>query len=471
MPLNLLAWYVLIFSVGVASTAVEITGLRFLAPLFGSSLPVWGSAIATVLAGLAWGYSEGGRQAQTRTPLPLVFRYSVVGSVVFLWIPVAFRLVTYAQNVYLTSNNSVALISAFGLSFLTLFVPSFIFGMINPLAVQAQATAREQAPGEVAGKIASLSTIGSLVGILLPSFLLIPLVGTNITVWLCAAPALLLGLRGFFKQRRDTRLLVLLAVTLSTVFLPNRHESNVLFAAETRQQHVTVREHNGSRLLTFDASLGIQSLFTKNTYTHGYWDYLAAVPAFFASQDHLSVLVLGAAASTTERQMHRLWQEAKTFDFTSVEIDSELFAIADRYFYPPARQTVVADARRFVAADNHQYDLIIIDVYERELSVPFHLTTVEFFEQLRPRLAPGGIVAININATDEQTLWVRSLARTAAAIFPEVRLAAVPDSCNFLLLATTKSWPQATSALPLIQPLLPPLENATRPDADGLLLT
>lgn len=40
MATRQLLWYGFLIAVGAASTAVEIVGLRLLAPVFGSSLPV-----------------------------------------------------------------------------------------------------------------------------------------------------------------------------------------------------------------------------------------------------------------------------------------------------------------------------------------------------------------------------------------------------------------------------------------------
>ncbi|MBI4022043.1 MAG: fused MFS/spermidine synthase, partial [Candidatus Andersenbacteria bacterium] len=153
-------------------------------------------------------------------------------------------------------------------------------------------------------------------------------------------------------------------------------------------------------------------------------------------------------------------------------LDGALVPIAQAYFDPPQRQIVIADARAFTASDHNLYDLIILDTYTRELSVPFHLTTIEFFTSLKNRLADGGLLAINANSLSRDSLWMKSLARTLTAVFPRVRVAEVPHSCNHLLLAAASIRQQSTPPVPpLISPLLPPLLAAAPPSPGGILLT
>src|SRR4029079_5825138 len=64
-----------------------------------------------------------------------------------------------------------------------------------------------------------------------------------------------------------------------------------------------------------------------------------------------------------------------------------------------------ADARPFLRRTDERYDLIIVDAYHQPY-VPFYLATREFFRLARERLAPGGIVALNVAAVpgDESLL-------------------------------------------------------------------
>lgn len=469
MPSNT-HWYLLLFTIGAASIAVEIAGLRLLAPLFGTSLPIWGAAIATVLAGLSVGYSTGGTHARSHASFEAVCQYGSFGAALFLWMPVAFQLALWLRTTGLQEGHPLLMIASFIFMLVMLFFPSVIFGMISPFAVQVEATRQKQPAGQVAGRISMISTLGSLFGILIPSFITIPFLGTRITVWLFAGSVLLLSAGSLMRSWRInvTAVSVALAVAFSSLTLINT--PNILFADETEHQYVTVRQEGSNRILAFDANLGIQSLYTDHLYTRGYWDYLAALP-MFSSKQNLSVAVLGAAASTTERQMNSFWNGSKQFSFTSVELDGDLFQIGDIYFHAPERRKVTSDARSFMSSETNTYDLIVIDVYSRELTVPFHLATQEFFQTIKQRLSSDGIVAINLNAANQDTIWIQSMARTVGLVFAEMRLAHIPASCNYLLLASNHALIPASPIPPTIEPLTPPLVTAIEPPTEGILLT
>lgn len=469
-----LNWYTFLLVVGTASIAVEITGMRFLAPLFGSSLPVWGLAIAAVLAGLAWGYTVGGHLVQHGSSPVIVFRQAAWGATIFLWMPAVFYLAMWLQDFSHQLNSSFYLAPAAFLAYGILFVSSYIFGTVSPLAVQVEADRRHQSAGQVAGRISTLTTLGSLAGILIPSFFTIPLLGSHITVWLFAGLTLSLSVRPLVQEPKHLLRMLFLAALAVLITLTLRTSNNhIIFAKETRHQFVTVQQDGQTRQLVFDANIGIQSIYSPDLYTNGYWDYLASLPVLLPETDtNISVLVLGAAASTTERQMHRFWQDTRTFQFTSVELDGDLFAIADAYFDPPQRQTVTADARQFIASTPDQYDIIAVDAYARELTIPFHLATTQFFAQLSEHIAPNGLLAINVNTVSANSLWLRSLGRTLHEQFPYLRLVHIPRSCNYLLLASHHPLPSENLSAPsAIIPLLPALQTAIPLQTDGLLLT
>jgi len=78
-----------------------------------------------------------------------------------------------------------------------------------------------------------------------------------------------------------------------------------------------------------------------------------------------------------------------------------------------------ADARPFLRRTGERYDLIVVDAYHQPY-VPFYLATREFFALVRERLAPGGIVALNVAAVPDDERLVRAIGRTVGAELPQV---------------------------------------------------
>ena len=153
-------------------------------------------------------------------------------------------------------------------------------------------------------------------------------------------------------------------------------------------------------------------------FTGGEWDMFLTLPPLLAEPPR-RVLMLGNAAGTTARAFGALYPGV-TYD--GVELDPQVTAVARRYFGLGAipRLTVcTADARPFLRTTKNRYDLIMIDAY-RQPYVPFYLATREFFALCRARLAPGGIVALNVSAVPGDTRLVAGVAGTLASEFPQV---------------------------------------------------
>ncbi|MFC1799841.1 hypothetical protein ACFL2Z_02910, partial [Candidatus Eisenbacteria bacterium] len=82
--------------------------------------------------------------------------------------------------------------------------------------------------------------------------------------------------------------------------------------------------------------------------------------------------------------------------------------------------TAYADPRNYLSVSNQQYDLILL-----ESPVPFtrrgaELLTADFFELLRSRLSPGGMVCQSISTADLSPELLGLVTRTFATLFPHV---------------------------------------------------
>jgi len=93
----------------------------------------------------------------------------------------------------------------------------------------------------------------------------------------------------------------------------------------------------------------------------------------------------------------------------AVEIDPTVVRLAGEYFDVRSGGNVrihTADAVAFIESTTERYDLILMDAFLRPSSstdatgVPSGLKTLEFLGRLKAALAPGGIVAFNINEHD-----------------------------------------------------------------------
>jgi spermidine synthase len=89
----------------------------------------------------------------------------------------------------------------------------------------------------------------------------------------------------------------------------------------------------------------------------------------------------------------------------STEIDAEVVRLARRWFgiRPDERMPVhIEEGRSFLARqpETIRYDSILVDCFTGSGQHPYSLSTREFYELTRSHLAPGGVVATNLDASD-----------------------------------------------------------------------
>lgn len=159
----------------------------------------------------------------------------------------------------------------------------------------------------------------------------------------------------------------------------------------------------------------------------GYSDYLQ-LPVAYKPQTR-RILYVGLGGGSAPK---RTWRDFPGMRIDAVELDPEVVSAAYKYFAlprDPRLNVEVEDGRRFLAANEGPWDVIVVDAFYSD-SIPFHLATREFLELVRSRLAPGGLVSANIigAVTGPDSRLFRSMLRTYRAVFPTVNIHPVLDA-------------------------------------------
>jgi len=150
-----------------------------------------------------------------------------------------------------------------------------------------------------------------------------------------------------------------------------------------------------------------------------YTDYFFLGPAY--NRRAKTVLFLGLGGGSAPKRLGRDFPELR---LQVVELDSVVVDVARRFFSVPETLPVaVADGRRYLAGNDTRWDVIAIDTFYDD-GVPFHLTTREFLELVRARLAPGGVVVTNVlgAVTGPSSKLFRAVYRTYRSVFPTVTI-------------------------------------------------
>lgn len=429
---------VLAFVVGAASLGAEIAAARLMAPWFGASTIVWANTIATVLVSLSVGYFIGGRLAD-RDPTPAGLSRLVLSAAVLL------AVVPFVANPFLRvsvealdSVSAGAFVGSLLGVLVLIAVPVMLLGAVAPYAVRLKVTTVEEA-GRIAGRLYAISTLGSLAGVFLASLVLVPFVGTRRT-FLCFSVALavvaVLGLGRRAGVVVPLLLAALIAVPVGTVKATGG--GRVIWEQETEYQYARVVEDpDGERRLELNEGQAVHSVYTPGRWLTGnYWDEMLVLPfAAPTTAPPRSIAILGNAAGTTARAYRHFFPGTSV---DGVEIDGALNDVGRELFdlRPSARLRLhTADARPFLRRAERRWDVIVVDAY-RQPYIPFYLSTREFFELVRERLNPGGMVIVNVGHPERSDRLEKVLAATMASAFPTV-LRDPSQDVNTMLVGTT----------------------------------
>jgi spermidine synthase len=139
----------------------------------------------------------------------------------------------------------------------------------------------------------------------------------------------------------------------------------------------------------------------------------------------------GAFVRVVRRWVPELHVDAVEIDPVVVEVARTWFGVDDG----PRTKLVVDDGARYLKRTRKKWDLIFLDAYSGD-AVPSHLATREFFDRVRARLRPGGVVVMNV-AVEERVLE-RRLVRRFARSFPGCSEVTEPEWGNVLLFGTVE---------------------------------
>ena len=441
---NKIYLYLTEFFAGMSVMAVELGASRLLAPYFSSSQIVWTIIIGTIMIAMALGNIYGGRSADKNPNPDRLYRRLLIAAVWIAAIPVAGKYVIMGISAVLVfSVNSGFLIWAAFAACMVIFVfPLFLLGTVTPSLVKYTVDSLDD-NGKTVGTLGAANTIGSILGTFLPTFVTIPAVGTSITFLIFAGILLVLAL-AYFISRRAGKKAAVASLVLFLLCCALGHdnsfafwEKDLAYEGESIYNYLQVKEDEENVILSTNVLFGVQSILKKNgSLTGMYYDYALAAPfmAGISEKENAKILILGMGTGTYASQCRRYFENA---DIEGVEIDEKIIALAGDYFELPEDIPVTNyDGRAFLNAVKNQYDVIMVDAYQ-DITIPFQMSSVEFFTMVREHLKEDGVMVVNMNMRGQREGNINQyLADTISEVFHEIYTIDVPGTTNRELFAS-----------------------------------
>lgn len=430
------------FVIGIGVMAVELTASRLLAPYFGASMFVWTSLIVTVLIALSIGYYLGGKAASKGVGTDAVGFLCCAAATLLVFgmfvIP-SFSTAISGVLVGLSSASIALFLGSLAVTMLVFAAPLFLLGVSGPILLKTWSSLGDV--GTISGRYFAVSTVGSIVGTVAPTLILVPTIGARNTIFAVAALFFAVGL-GLAREWRRYFFVLAIAIGILPFTMPQRSPHDVLEEIESPYQLIRVSEQeNGWKYLIFNEGSGIQSVKVPPGQRTGYYyDYMGIVPMLRPREDgrvHRG-LIIGLAGGTVAERYASFVGSRHGIELTGVEVDPAVIDVARRQFDLDATgvKVVNEDGRTFFLHGEEQYDAIIADAYSTQLYIPPHLATREFFALAKTRLVDGGVFVMNVNAPSEESRLLKALMNTAASTYRHVVVMPIPESWNHLVFAS-----------------------------------
>lgn len=449
--------YMTEFFAGMSVMAVEMGASRLLAPYFSSSQIVYTIIIGTIMIAMALGNVWGGRSADKDPNPDRLYRRILIAAVWIAAIPLLGKYVILGVSglLILTVSNHFLVIAAFIACMVIFVFPLFLLGTVTPSLAKYTVGSLEDS-GSIVGTLGAFNTIGSIIGTFLPTFVTIPAVGTAVTFLIFSGVLLLLGLIYFISKKEKRRGCVVAAVlfALCSVFGNSDSfafwEDDLVFEGESIYNYLQVKENDNSVILSTNVLFGVQSILKKDDSLTGmYYDYALAAPLMvdrgsneaadgevtsLESVAGQEVLILGMGTGTYAHQCMKYYDGIAV---EGVEIDQRITDLAREYFELPGQVEVTTyDGRAYLQAVDKKYDVIMVDAYQ-DITIPFQMSSAEFFTMVREHLKENGVMVVNMNMQSGEEGSINAwLTDTISSVFDTVCTVNVTGSTNRELFAS-----------------------------------
>jgi spermidine synthase len=319
---------------------------------------------------------------------------------------------------------------------LVMGAPVLLMGASFPF-VQALVADRVGTLGRRTGLLLFANVVGNVVGTLMVGFVLIDRLGTSGTLRFLAGALLVPGLAAALLLQHRRKGLVLGVGTVAVMALavglfPSNRELWVYFHSAQEKRFALAEDRACVTALRRDGDQDL--LFINSTSQNGYpYDdfhvLIGLLPALLHPEPAQVMAVgLGIGATPYGMSLDARVREVDVVELCGGEIDLLRGLAADgspenqRLFADSRIQLHVGDGRKYLLTTGQRFDVLTVDVVRPQSAFSGNLYSLEFYQLIRSRLAPDGVLA----------QWIPS-ARTinsATEVFPYVMGFTVPTYNN-----------------------------------------
>jgi hypothetical protein len=386
----------LVFLAAGAVLMLEILAVRMLAPYVGLTLEATTSIIGAALGGIAVGAGLGGYFAdRTDTRRLIVGLFIAGGLLTLLTVPVVHWLGPGVRG-----DGSLA---ALGITTIALVPAAATLSAVSPAVAHLQLSDLRSS-GTIVGSLSGWATTGALVGTFGTGFVIVPLLSVSAAVLIIGLALIFVGtVLGFASNITRTPATLLVIAVLTVGVGAFNASANSPCLRETKYHCLTVKMQrttsgeDGFHLVLDGDSNSYVNLDDPKHIQYPYVRWIAkAIDSKYPGDGPIDAVFVGGGGFTLPRWLeatrpashsHVLEVDGGTVDFVEERLG----------LHPsPKFQVTVDDARiSILQVETDSVDVVVGDAFSG-LTVPWHLTTSEWLDEVERVLKPDGLYAMNI---------------------------------------------------------------------------
>lgn len=459
---------------GMASFIYEITWIRMLSMVLGSSTHAFELMLSAFILGLALGgFFIRKRIDGFKEPVQTIAQIQVImGLFAIISIPLyhfSFDGMGLLLSVLNRTDNAYLLyvMASHAIAMLIMLPTTICAGMTLPLLTHILL---QQNYGERSiAHIYSANTIGAIIGVVVAIFIILPVMGLKNGIIIGGLIDILLGffilfslyktiLNKSFLKIAISSSLVIFVIYLSNELDPKRLVSGVYrtgvvassaiidvpFYKDGKTASIGISEFNNGNVMITTNGKPDATIAMKTNISAAIDEVtmiMAAVIPMVLNKEIKNVANIGFGSGLTSHVLLH-FPEIKKLD--TIEIEPEIIEAA-RYFLPRVKNAYndprsiihIEDAKTFFSLKQEKYDLIVSEPSNPWVSGTASLFTDEFYEEIKKHLTDEGVFAQWLQIYEIDLYLVMSILKTLNNQFPSYQLYATNNS-DILFIAHNK---------------------------------
>jgi len=446
-------WILILFGLsGMAALIYEITWIRPLSLVFGTTIYAVSTIIASFIFGLAVGSWLAGRFSD-RLKFPLKYFAFIqfgIGVYGLFLLPIfSFLPGTYLELYKLTfPNQPLFILTQFLMAFGLISIPATLMGTTLPILMKSYSE-KFSAIGKDVGKLDASNSMGAMFGTLFAGFLMIPLLGIQNTIIITAlintgiGASVLLSKKYVKIQYVAIVIVVLIPIFLFVPIYDHQlmnygmffekdtklemqevmeyiEKEEILFYKESMYSTIMVLDDGNIRMISINSRVQCDTSKATVKGLH----QLASIPFELFEYNYdkpKNALNVGLGCGITTK-----WLSDKT-ETTTVEIDPVIVEGSKLIVGELNTNLIIDDARNWLLRNEVQFDIIAT-----EPSDPFTnqgtLFTQEFFSLLKSKLTDNGLLSQWVPVYEMTLYDLQVFYNTFHSVFPYVYIYQMEES-------------------------------------------